>query len=289
MEPSKPRPARTTPSTTGFAEVAGGRIYYQVYGGLASGTTPLLVLHGSYMSADAMLPVIEPFAATRPVVAVDQRGHGRTGDLPGPVTYERLADDAARVLRALGAPAADVLGYSMGGTAAVFLAVRHPEAVGKQVILSGTFRRDGWYPEVLRALGQATPEAFAGTPLEAEYKRLSPTPNAFPTLVRKLRDLDASDFGQPDAAVRAIKGKTMVVAGDADGVALEHALELFTLRGGGDRKAAEQGYLPDAPRARLAILPGTAHTGMMAQAALIAELVTPFLDDVTRVTPPGFF
>jgi pimeloyl-ACP methyl ester carboxylesterase len=241
------------------------------------------------MSGDAMTPLIEPFAATRPVVAVDQRGHGRTGDLPGPITYERLADDAAGVLRALGVPTADVLGYSMGGTAALYLAVRHPERVGKQVILSAPFRRDGWYPEVLRALSQATPEAFAGTPLAAEYERLSPTPDAFPTLVEKLRDLDDSDYGQADDAIRAIGGKTMVVVGDADGVALAHAVALFTLRGGGDRKAAAEGFLPEAPRARLAVLPGTSHTGMMAQAPLLAELVTPFLDDATPVTPPGFF
>ena len=265
------------------------RIHHQVHGDLSSGKTPLLVLHGSYMSGDAMTPLVEQFAATRPVIAVDQRGHGRTGDLPGPITYERLADDAAGVLHALHLPTADVLGYSMGGTAALFMAVRHPERVGKQVIVSGPFRRDGWYPEVLRSLAEVTPEAMAGTPLEAEYRRLSPTPDAFPTLVRKLRDLDGTDYDRFDEAIRAVAGKTMVVAGDADGVALEHAVELFKLRGGGDREAAVRGFLPEAPRARLAVLPGTSHTGIMAQAALLAALVTPFLDDATPATPPGFF
>ena len=287
--PAMQRQARATPPKPGLATVDGARIHYQTYGDLASGKTPLLVLHGSYMSGDAMRPLIEQFAATRPVIAVDQRGHGRTGDLPGPITYERLADDAAGVLRALHVRTADVLGYSMGGTAALVLALRHPERVGKQVIVSGTSRRDGWYPEVGRALAQVTPEVMAGTPLEAEYKRLSPTPDAFPTLVRKLRDLDTMDYDRPDEAVRAIGGKTMIVVGDADGVTLEHAVALFKLRGGGDRNAALQGFLPEAPRARLAVLAGTAHTGIMAQATLLAELVTPFLEDATPVTPPGFF
>lgn len=178
-------PARATPARTGFADVEGARIHYQVYGDLASGKTPLLILHGSYMSGDAMMPLIEQFAATRPVIAIDQRGHGRTGDLPGPITYELLADDAAGVLQALNVRTADVLGYSMGGNAAIFMALRHPEKVAKQVIISGTSRRDGWYPEVLRAMGQATPQMFAGTPLEAEYTRLSPTKSAFPLLVRE--------------------------------------------------------------------------------------------------------
>jgi hypothetical protein len=78
--------AHSTPTRTGYADVEGGRINYQVYGDLNSGKTPLLVLHGSFMSGDAMQPFVEPFAASRPVIAIDARGHGRTGDLPGPIT-----------------------------------------------------------------------------------------------------------------------------------------------------------------------------------------------------------
>ena len=286
--PVKPGRESATPARTGFADLGGVRIYYQVHGDLASRKTPLLILHGSYMSGDAMMPLIEQFAATRPVIAIDQRGHGRTGDLPGPITYDLLADDAARVLRALNVPTADVLGYSMGGVAAIFMAVRHPEQVGKQVILSGTSGRSGWYPELVRSLAQVTPQMFAGTPLEAEYKRLSPTPDSFPALVQKLRDLGQTGYEQPDKAIRAIHDKTMIVLGDADGVSLEHAIALFKLRGGGDLKTATQGFMTEAPRARLAILPATPHIGIMAQAKLIAELATPFLDDAKPIIPPGF-
>jgi pimeloyl-ACP methyl ester carboxylesterase len=288
MQPAMQRQERATPTKTAFASVDGAHIHYQVYGDLASGKTPLLMLHGTFMSGDAMMPLIERFAGTRPVIAVDQRGHGRTGDLPGPITYEMLADDAAGVLDALKVSSADVLGYSMGGTAALFMAIRHPDKVGKQVIVSGPSGRDGWHPAVQQAMAQMTPELFAGTPLEAEYKRLSPTPDAFPILVEKMRDLEA-DYSQPDAAIRAIDDKTMIVVGDADGVPLEHAIALFRLRGGGDTKAAAQGFLAEAPRARLAVLPATAHVGMMAEAKLLAEVVTPFLEDAKPVTPPGFF
>jgi hypothetical protein len=85
--------------------------------------------------------------------------------------------------------------------------------------------------------------------MEREYKRLSPTPEAFPTLVEGLRALDASPANWPEDAIRAIRGKTMVVIGDADGVRLEHAVALFKLRGGGDQKAAAQGFMTEAPRA----------------------------------------
>ncbi len=280
--------ARPAPSRTGYADVGGARFYYQIYGDLGSSKTPLLVLHGSYMSADAMAPIIDQFAKSRPVIALDARGHGRTGDLPGPITYPQLADDAAGVLDALKVPKADVLGYSMGGVTAIEMAVRHPDKVGKQIILSGTSRRDGWLPEINAALEKTTPEQMAGTPFADDYKRLSPTPTAFPILVGKLKGLDASNYDMPDSAIRAIHDKTMIVAGDTDGVQLEHAVELFKLRGGGDTKTAAQGFMTEAPRARLLILPGTTHIGIMASAEAIAQLGVPFLDDVTPPLAPGF-
>jgi pimeloyl-ACP methyl ester carboxylesterase len=281
--------ARSTPRRPGYADVEGGRIYYQVVGDLNSGKTPLLVLHGSFMSGDAMGPFVEPFAASRPVIAIDARGHGRTGDLPGPISYELMADDTEAVLAALNVPSADVLGYSMGGTTAIMMAIRHPDRVGKQIIVAGASRRDGWYPEVLQAMAHVTPAVFAGTPIKAEYRRLSPTPNEFPTFVKEVIALEALNYDSSNDAIRGIDDKTMIVVGDADGMQLEHAIELFKLRGGGDREAAARGFLTGAPRARLAILPATSHVGLMAEAERIAALATPFLDDRGPPRPTGFF
>jgi pimeloyl-ACP methyl ester carboxylesterase len=280
--------AHPTPSRTGYADVAGGRIHYQIHGDLKSGKTPLLVLHGSFMSGEAMGPIVAHFAADRPVIAIDARGHGRSGDLPGPITHELMADDAAAVLAALKVPVADVLGYSMGGTTALFLAIRHPDRIGKQIILAGTSRSDGWYPEVLQGMAKVTPAMMAGTPIEAEYRRLSPTPDKFATFVEEVAALE-KQYEASDAAIRAIGGKTMIIVGDADGVRLEHAVELFRLRGGGDRQAAAQGFLAGPPRARLAILPATSHIGLMAEAERIAELAAPFLDDRGPPRATGFF
>lgn len=284
-------PAATTApaaAKSGYAVVAGTRIHYQVHGDLAAGKTPLLVLHGAFMSADAMRPLIDPFVTGRPVIAIDARGHGRSGGVEGSLSYDQMADDAAAVLGKLGVKQADVLGYSMGGSTAVALAVRHPGRVGKQIILSATSRLDGWYPEVLAGIAKITPEFFAGTPMETEYKRLSPTPAKFGKLVENIKAIDATPFAFPDAAVRAIPGKTMVIIGDADGVTLEHAIELFKLRGGGDVAAATQGFLTTAPKARLAILPATSHIGIMTEAPAIAAMATAFLDDKVPPMPAGF-
>ncbi|WP_188236503.1 alpha/beta fold hydrolase [Sphingopyxis sp. LK2115] len=274
-------------SAHGHVDVAGAAVHYQIYGDSRAGGTPLLVLHGAFMSADAMRPLIAPLAATRPVIAIDARGHGRSGGVDTPLNYDRMADDAAAVLGKLGVEKVDVLGYSMGGSTAIALAIRHPDRVGKQIILSATSRLDGWYPEVLAGIAAIKPEFFANTIIETEYERLSPAPEKFPILVENIKKLDATPFGWSDAAVRAIPGKTMVIIGDADGVTLDHAIALFKLRGGGDVAAATQGFLTEAPKARLAILPAASHIGIMAEAPAIAAMVVPFLDD--KAPPPPVF
>jgi len=283
-------PAASQPTTavkSGYADVSGARIYYQVHGDLASGRTPLLVLHGALMSGDAMLPLITPLAATRPVIAIDARGHGRTGDLPGGLSYDQMAHDAAGVLAALKVEKADVLGYSMGAATALRVAMLHPERIGKQVIISGAYRLDGMPPELVKSIASLTPEIFAGSPIESGYKKQSPTPDAFPTLVGEIKALDADDFAWPEDQIRAIKGKTMVISGDNDGTTLEHIIALFKLRGGYDMPTILQGFMTEAPKARLAILPATSHIGIMAEAPAIAAMVTPFLDD--KAPPPPSF
>jgi pimeloyl-ACP methyl ester carboxylesterase len=288
--PGASQPAAGQPAgalQSGHVDVAGAAIHYQVHGDLASGKTPLLVLHGAFMSSEAMMPLIAPLAASRPVIAVDARGHGRSGGVDTPLSYDRMADDTAAVLDKLGVKRADVLGYSMGGSTAVALAIGHPGKIGKQVILSATSRLDGWYPEVLAGISKLTPDIFAGSPIDSEYKRLSPAPDKFPKLVANIKALDATPFGWSDAAVQAIPGKTMVIIGDADGVTLDHAIHLFKLRGGGDVAAATQGFLTAAPKARLAILPATSHIGIMGEIPAIAAMVVPFLDD--KAPPPPSF
>lgn len=280
--------ASPIPATTGYADVKGTRHYYEVTGDLKSGKMPLFVLHGSMMSADAMAPLVERFAKTRPVIALDARGHGRTPDIAGPITYELLADDAAGVLVALNVKIADVLGYSMGGTTAIVMAIRHPERVNKLIPVSAPYNRQGWYPEVQKAFEQWSPDMLAGSGLEAEYKRLSATPDRLPALIAKLMVLEKSPYAWPETRIGELDDRTMVVIGDADGVQLDHAMKLFVLRGGGDREAAVKGFLPDAPRARLAVLPGTSHIGMLARSQLIVDVVTPFLDDEKPPLPDNF-
>jgi len=119
-------------ATTGYAPVNDLNLYYEIHG---SGR-PLVLLHGAYMTIDMMAPLLEPLAEHRQVIAVELRGHGRTGDADRPITYELMADDVAGLLPALDVLSADAFGYSMGGGVALQLAIRHPELVRKLVVAS---------------------------------------------------------------------------------------------------------------------------------------------------------
>ena len=88
--------------------------------------------------------------------------------------------------------------------------------------------------------------------------------------------------------MRSITAKTMVIIGDADGVKPEHAVAMFKLRGGGDEEAAASGTLQEVPSARLVILPAISHIGVSGQFAVLAPMVSAFLDDATPATPDLF-
>ena len=99
--------------------------------GAASSGLPLVIAHGLFGSARNWNVIARRLAESRPVVAVDMRNHG---DSPwAPVHgYRDLAADLAAVIEGLGGRA-DLLGHSMGGKAAMALALTRPALVRKLV------------------------------------------------------------------------------------------------------------------------------------------------------------
>lgn len=258
---------------TGYAPINGLQMYYEIHGtGVQSGT-PLVVLHGAFMTIALMGELVPGLARSRPVIALEFQGHGHTADIDRPITYEQWADDTAALLRHLGIGRADVYGYSLGGGAALQLAIRDPELVRKLVLVSASSSSGGMYPAVLTGIEHLTPELFNGTPWRAAYDRVAPRPEAFPALVAKLKQLDMTPFDWPADVVRAVAAPTLIIIGDADGTRPEHAVELFRLRGGG-----VFGDLEGLPAAQLAVLPGTSHVGMLERAEWLLAMVPPFLD-----------
>ncbi|RYE49084.1 MAG: alpha/beta hydrolase, partial [Sphingobacteriales bacterium] len=80
-----------------------------------------------------------------------------------------------------------------------------------------------------------------------------------------------------------IKAPVLMAIGDADGVRYEHALALFRAKGGG-----KMGDIHGMPKARLAILPGTTHIGMIQRTDLLIPMINDFLDADLNAAPPAF-
>jgi pimeloyl-ACP methyl ester carboxylesterase len=274
------------PSRSGHLPVNGLQLYYEAHGELgAAGTVPLLLVPGAFLSTDSMRQWVAGFVAERPVIVFDQQGHGRTADTPRPMSYEQFGDDAAGLLRALEVERADVMGYSQGGGVALQLALRHPQLVRNLVILSATYRQDGWYPSVLRGLEGLTGDLLVNTPVGEAFRRHTADPAAFDAYIEKMRVLNFEDQNISDAQMRSIRARTMVIVGDADGVRPEHALAMFALRGGGDEDAAATGTISGLPRARLVVLPATSHVSISHAVPVLEPMITAFLDDVPPANP----
>jgi pimeloyl-ACP methyl ester carboxylesterase len=256
--------------TTGYAPVNGLQMYYEVHG---SGE-PVVLLHGSFMTiSNNWTGWIDELAKTRKVIAVEMQGHGRTADIKRDFSYENLADDVAALLDYLKIPSADLIGYSMGGGVAMQCAIRHPEKVRRVVSISAVFRHDGWVKEALDSFPQLTAEMLKGSPIETEYKKLSPTPNEFPNFVKRAiaMELKPYDFGADK--LKATKAPMFFIHGDADGVRLEHISEMFRLKG-------DEIFGDMRPRSasRLAILPNTTHVTLMERMPVIVPMVNDFFD-----------
>lgn len=222
----------------GHASVNGIRMYYEIHG--EEGGVPLVLLHGGGSTIGVTWGRILPhLARDRRVVAVEERGHGRSSDRPGPYRFDTSADDLAELLSALGIARADLFGFSNGASVALQVAIRHPEVVRRLVFASAPTRRDGAHPQLWEFMEAAE---FDNMPQALKDAFLEVNPDS--TQLRRMHDGDAERMRNfpdvPDDLLRNLEATTLVLIGDRDIVRAEHAVEVAGL----------------IPNARLLVLPG---------------------------------
>jgi pimeloyl-ACP methyl ester carboxylesterase len=100
--------------------------------GIANAKPPLLIAHGLFGSGRNWGVIAKRLSDERQVIAVDMRNHGSSLHSDNH-SYTALADDLAEVIAAHGGQA-DVLGHSMGGKAAMVLALEHAEMVNRLTV-----------------------------------------------------------------------------------------------------------------------------------------------------------
>lgn len=102
--------------------------------------TPLVLLHGFTGSSEnwrSARAALNPHVRT---ITVDLPGHGRTGspDDPQRYTMDSAAADLAAIFARLGLPPVHLLGYSMGGRLALYIALKHPSLVSSLILESAS-------------------------------------------------------------------------------------------------------------------------------------------------------
>lgn len=149
----------------------GARIWWRAEG---EGEPVVLVMGLGYPS-DMWFRVSPVLAESHRVLLLDNRGAGRTGDVPGaPYTVETMAEDVLAVLDDAGESSAHVVGASMGGLVAQEVALRAPQRV-RSLVLACTHpgvAHAEWDPQALALLarrGQLTPREAAEASIPFNY------------------------------------------------------------------------------------------------------------------------
>ena len=248
-------------------------IGYRRYG---DGPLRVVVLHGWFGDSrifDALLPKLDP--AVYSLALVDYRGYGASKDQPGPFDIATIVADTARLVDELGWPDYAVIGHSMGGKAALALALRQSERISRIVALTPVWAGPGLDAEALaffrhavtdndarlailqRSLGEGV---SSETPRQlAEMSRQASTVEAFGGYLESWAVEDFSD------RVATLPQEVLVVGGAEDGGITPDLLR--------------SSWIAGLPYARLEVIAACGHYPMIEQPVALAELIASFLGD----------
>ena len=123
-----------------FVEAEGVRLRAVLDGPMDAPGPPVVVLHGFTGSAESMAGVAASLSAARRVVRLELVGHGESGapkDLQ-PYTMSACSEQVLSAIAALELGPVHLLGYSMGGRAALATAVAQPRAFASLVLVGAT-------------------------------------------------------------------------------------------------------------------------------------------------------
>ena len=99
---------------------------------------------------------IEPFAKNYQVIIYDHRGHGKSDKPKGNYSIGTLSNDLHSVIQSLNLDRVNLVGFSMGGMAALIFTLKHPSKVSK-LVLVGTTAKMSWPMHFLQFLTYILP------------------------------------------------------------------------------------------------------------------------------------
>ncbi|MBX5470202.1 MAG: alpha/beta fold hydrolase [Thermoleophilaceae bacterium] len=131
---------------TGVAHLSGTRLAYE----LAGEGPPVVLVHGFSLDMSMWDEHFDALSERYRVLRYDARGYGLSQPPRHDEPYSH-AEDLHELISALGMAGATVVGFSLGGSWALELALRHPRDAGTLVLVDSTLRGHRWNPEWVAA------------------------------------------------------------------------------------------------------------------------------------------
>ena len=201
------------------AEVNGIRMSYEE----AGRGEPLLLLHGALGAVGPGVQsgwsILQPvFAGRFHAIALEQRGHGRTGNPDGRLTYPQLIADLAAAVEWFDLGPVHLAGFSMGAEAGLGLALSRPDLIRSLVCVGANYHIGA---EEHGALG-----LFDAAALERDLPDLAHSlaarhdPHHYPgywrDLAGQIAAMAATGLGLGEDDLRRITVPTLLISGEAD-------------------------------------------------------------------------
>jgi pimeloyl-ACP methyl ester carboxylesterase len=192
----------------------GVKLYYEVYG---TGE-PLLIVHGNGGSIIDIKAQIDHFRKRYKVIAMDSRDHGKSGDSPDKITYDKMTEDLAALLDHLKTGPVYVLGWSDGGIEALLLGIHHPARVKKIAAMAANLNPSdkALHPEAVALIKSMVASMSAAAKATSQSRR-----------ELKVTQMMLDEPHIDPKTLESIAAPTLVLAGDHDVIADEHTLEIY--------------------------------------------------------------
>lgn len=266
-----------------YARAADGtRLHYEVFG--RRGAPPVLLVQGLGADKHGWDAQRLALAARYRVVALDNRGAGRSDKPFGRYTLEQMAEDAIAVLDHAGIERAHVVGASMGGAISQILAVQHPHRVLSLVLACTACRNHQWRRELLQSWAETASERGMAV-MTREAARWVIGPRSFRRVMPLFGWLGPLGGGRPAHAfvsqVRAILDVDDTMAErlseiDVPALVLVGNQDILTPRGDSEEIAER------LPNSELVVISGAAHGFMVEHATTFNRVLLDFLGRAQR-------
>jgi pimeloyl-ACP methyl ester carboxylesterase len=216
--------------TMPYAKVNDIRLYYEEEGQ----GEPLLLLHGALGAVDpavtsgwsALLPSL---AARYRTFSLEHRGHGRTDNPAGKLSYGQITDDVAAFIEQLGLAPVHLAGFSDGATVGLALGMTRPVLLRSLVCIGANYRIDDQLRQGLEFFDDAVLERESpdlATELARRHDRHH-HPGYWRELVRQVRANAEAELVWTEDDLQRIPVPTLLVMGEADfTLSMEQMLEM---------------------------------------------------------------